>query len=64
MPALHVCVKTCVFNSNKRDVLRTSWAVSHGACLAGLITGISYYLEPDCCTRTVLGKLGMVIPSH
>ena len=40
-----------------------SWTVSHSACLAGLITGISYYLEPDCCTRTVLGKLGMVIPS-
>ena len=45
MPALHVCVKTCVFNSNKRDVLRTSWAVSHGLVVPAELITVSLVME-------------------
>ena len=76
MPAAHVCVKTCVFNCNKRayrearvyrmvlNRLMWSWTISHGDCLDGLITDTITYLELDCCTGTVLGRLGMVITSY
>ena len=56
MPAVHVCVKTCVFNCNKRayrearvyrmvlNRLMWSWTISHGACLASWANHWYYYV--------------------